>query len=136
MHVLTFMYPTASGKTFDFDHYLNTHLPLGAGLARKFLKIDVPRMIVQRVRGPENGGLAAPFYVLCHVLLETQEQVDQLAKIFTYEEAATRLSEDWPKYTPLPPVAMVSDWTVLDNMDELRARFATVLEPAYRDATP
>ncbi len=136
MHVLTFMYPTAPGGKFDFEHYFKTHLPLGAGLARKFLQLDVSKMIIQTVRGPEEGGLEAPYYMLCHVPFETREEADRLASIFSYEEAARRLSEDWPNYTPVSPVAMVSEWTVLENMDELRARFATELEPAYQASTP
>jgi hypothetical protein len=131
MHVLTFLYPTAPGETFNVEHYFATHLPLGAGLAKKFLDLVVSRMIIQTVRGPEAGGLAAPYYVLCHVPFETKEEADRLATIFTFDEAAQRLSEDWPKYTPVSPVAMLSEWTVLENMDEMRARFAQVLEPAY-----
>ena len=134
MHVLTFLYPTAPGETFNFEHYFDTHLPLGAGLARKILNLDVSRMIIQTVRGPEDGGLPAPYYVLCHVPFETREEADRLATIFAYDEAARRLSEDWPKYTPVSPVAMVSEWTVLENMDALRARFTDVLEPAYEAA--
>ena len=129
MHVLTFMYPTAPGGSFDFAHYFKTHLPLGAGLAKKHRALDVSKMIIQTVRLPENGGLAAPYYVLCHVPFETREEADRLASLFADDEARRRLSDDWPKYTPVPPVAMLSEWTVLENMDELRARFAAELEP-------
>lgn len=131
MHVLTFMYPSAPGETFNFDHYFKTHLPMGAGLAKKFLDIDVSKMIIQSVRGPEQGGIPAPFFVLCHVILKSKEEADRLAGIFAFDEAAKRLSEDWPKYTPLAPSAMVSEWTVLEDMDALRARFRDVLEPEY-----
>lgn len=131
MHVLTFMYPSAPGETFNFDHYFKTHLPMGAGLAKKFLDIDVSKMIIQSVRGPEQGGIPAPYFVLCHVILKSKEEADRLAGIFAFDEAAKRLSEDWPKYTPLAPSAMVSEWTVLEDMDALRARFRDVLEPEY-----
>jgi hypothetical protein len=131
MHVLTFMYPSAPGESFNFDHYFKTHLPMGAGLAKKFLDIDVSKMIIQSVRGPEDGGLPAPYFVLCHVIVKSKEEADKLAGIFAFDEAAKRLSEDWPKYTPLAPSAMVSEWTVLEDMDALRARFRDVLEPEY-----
>jgi uncharacterized protein (TIGR02118 family) len=134
MHVLTFLYPTAPDGKFDLAHYYSTHLPLGAGLAKKFLDIAVSRMIIQTVRAPEAGGLAQPYYVLCHVPFETKEEAEMLATVFSYPEAAQRLSEDWPKYTPVSPIAMLSEWTVLENMDEMRARFASVLEPAYAAA--
>jgi hypothetical protein len=136
VHVLTFMYPTAPGATFDFDHYFKTHLPLGAGLARKHLQIDVSHMIIQTVRGPQEGGLEAPYYVLCHVPFRTREEADRLATLFANAEARRRLSEDWPKYTPVSPVAMLSEWTVLDNMDELRARFISDLEPHDEAGAP
>lgn len=126
MHVLTFMYPTAPGGTFDFEHYFRTHLPLGAGLAKKFLDINVSKMIIQSVRGREQGGIDAPYYVLCHVPFETREEADRLATLFSYEEAARLLTEDWPKYTPVSPLAVLSEWTVLENMDELRAQFAAL----------
>jgi hypothetical protein len=129
MHVLTFMYPTAPGESFNFEHYFNVHLPLGAGLARKHLGIRNSKMIIQTVRGPEDGGLEAPYYVLCHVPFETREEADRLATLFADDEARRRLSEDWPKYTPISPVSMLSEWTVLENMDELYARFVSELEP-------
>jgi hypothetical protein len=131
MHVLTFMYPSAPGESFNFDHYFKTHLPMGAGLAKKLLDIDVSKMIIQSVRGPEQGGIPAPYFVLCHVIVKSKEEADRLAGIFAFDEAATRLSEDWPKYTPLAPSAMVSEWTVLEDMDALRSRFRDVLEPEY-----
>jgi len=129
MHALTFMYPTAPGETFNFEHYYKTHLPLGVGLARKHLEILNKKMVIQTVRGPENGGLEAPYYVLCHVLLETREEADRLASLFQIDEPRRRLSEDWPKYTPVPPVAMLSEWTVLEDMEGLNERFLTELEP-------
>ena len=130
MHVLTFMYPTAPGENFNFEHYYKTHLPMGAGLAEKHLGIMVSKMIIQTVRLPENGGLDAPYYVLCHVPFETKEEADTLASLFNNDEARQRLSDDWPKYTPISPQAVLSEWTVLDNMDELRARFKAEQEPA------
>jgi len=132
MHVLTFLYPSEEGKSFDFRHYFATHLPLGAGLAHKILNIDVSRMVIQKVRGSSEGGIPASYYLLCHVMLETKEQADKLATIFENQEAAARLSADWPKYTPVSPQAMLSEWTVLENMQELRGKFDSVLEPAYR----
>jgi hypothetical protein len=134
MHVLTFMYPTAPGGTFNVEHYFRVHLPMGAGLAWKHLEIAVKKMIIQTVRGPENGGLEAPYYVLCHVPFETREEADRLATLFADEEARRRLSEDWPNYTPISPVAMLSEWTVLENMDELRARFVAEQEPLEEGA--
>jgi uncharacterized protein (TIGR02118 family) len=131
MHVLTFMYPSAPGETFNIKHYFDTHLPMGAGLAKKFLDIDVSKMIIQQVRGPEDGGIPAPYFVLCHVIVKSKEEADRIAGIFAFDEAAKRLSEDWPKYTPLAPQAMVSEWTVLEDMDALRTRFTEVLEPEY-----
>jgi hypothetical protein len=128
MHALTFMYPTAPGETFDFDHYFKTHLPLGVGLARKHLEIHNKQMIIQTVR-PSGNGADAPYYLLCHVLLETKEEAERLASLFEMEEPRQRLSDDWPKYTPVPPVALLSEWTVLDDMDGLNARFVAELEP-------
>jgi hypothetical protein len=131
MHALTFMYPTAPGETFNFEHYFSTHLPLGVGLARKHLDVHRKKMVIQTVRFPENGGLDTPYYVLCHVLLETKEEADRLASLFQIDEARQRLSEDWPKYTPIPPVAMLSEWKVLEDMEALNDRFVTVLEPEH-----
>ncbi len=130
MHVLTFMYPTAQGERFNFEHYYKTHLPMGAGLAKKHLDIMVSKMIIQTIRLPENGGIDAPYYVLCHVPFETKEEADKLASLFANDEARQRLSDDWPKYTPVSPQAVLSEWTVMDNMDDLRARFQAEQEPA------
>src|SRR6476661_1060789 len=130
MYALSFMYPTETGVDFNWDHYTNVHLPLGAGLTKKLMGHNIKQMIVQRVRGAGEPGSDAPYYVLCHAMFDTKEEVDKFATLFSYPEAKARLTQDWPKYTPHDPEAIVSEWIVMDNMDEMRARFENELEPA------
>jgi uncharacterized protein (TIGR02118 family) len=130
MYALSFMYPTKTGVDFDWDHYTNVHLPLGAGLTDKLMGLKIKQMIVQRVHGAGEAGSNAPYYVLCHAMFETKEDVDKFSTLFNFPEAKTRLSQDWPKYTPHDPDAIVSEWIVMDNIDEMISRFKNELEPA------
>lgn len=129
MHVLTFMYPTQPGAEFNFEHYFKVHLPLGAGLTDKLFGIRLPRMIVQKVRTTGEIGEKAPYYVLCHAMFETKEDVDRFSALFSFPEAKKRLSEDWPKYTPLDPEVIISEWVELDNIDEMITHFKSEMEP-------
>jgi uncharacterized protein (TIGR02118 family) len=134
MHFLTFAYPTAPDEEFNMVHYLETHLPLGAGLVKKFLSMNVRKMILQKIKAPGEGGADQPYYMLCHIPFESQAELDEFVTLFNFPEAVERLSDDWPKYTPVSPQTLISEVTTLENMDEMRAHFDTVLESEYAGA--
>lgn len=124
MHMVAFMYPNAPGATFNFEHFIQVHLPLGVGLTDKHLHIR-PRKIV--VYSPTAGGdgtsASAAYITISSVFFDTQAEAETFAGLFEVEEAARRLSEDFPNYTPAPPEVLVAEVVELHDMDALVSGF-------------
>ena len=124
MHMLAFLYPAARGHHFDAAHWKETHLPLGLGLTEKHLGIR-PRRILLLAPGL-GGDLSAgtaPFEAVAMVMFDEREAVERFATLFEIEEAATRLSADFPNYTSGPPMILVSEVRDVDDIDEMIETF-------------
>jgi uncharacterized protein (TIGR02118 family) len=124
MHMLAFLYPSAPGHAFDVGHWKDVHLPLGLGLTDKHLGIR-PRKIL--LFGPAQGGDlqpgSAPFGAIAAVIFDDRESVERFSTLFTFEEAARRLSADFPNYTAGPPAILISEIKEVDDIDAMIARF-------------
>jgi uncharacterized protein (TIGR02118 family) len=119
MHMLAFVYPSAPGHHFDVDHWRNVHLPLGLGLTDKYLGVR-PRRIV--LMGPGDGGggtTEPPFAAIAAVLFDTRDDVETFSTLFEHEEAARRLSQDFPNYAAGPPAIFISEISEVNNVDEM-----------------
>jgi uncharacterized protein (TIGR02118 family) len=124
MHMLAFLYPNAPGQKFDVTHWKNVHLPLGIGLTDKHLGIR-PRKIMLFAPG-QGGDLhydSAPFSAIAAVIFDDKDTVERFSTLFECEEAARRLSADFPNYTPGPPAIMVSEITEVTDIDEMIESF-------------
>lgn len=123
MHMVAFMYPNAPGAVFDFDHFLNVHLPLGLGLTQKHLKLT-PKKIVVYSPTSGAGGAMAPYIAISSVFFETQQEAEAFSRLFEVEEAARRLSADFPNYTPGVPDVMMAAVVELTDMEGMIDKFA------------
>lgn len=124
MHVLAFLYPSAPGHRFDVDHWKNVHLPLGLGLTDKHLGIR-PRKILLfgSARGGDLQADSAPYEAIAAVCFDEREQVERFSTLFEFEEAARRLSEDFPNYTAGPPAVLISEIRDVSDIDAMIERF-------------
>lgn len=120
MYMVAFLYPNAPGRKFDYEHLVNAHLPLGVGLTYKHLKIMPTKIVVYSpVHGADNTIESSPYSAITNVYFETRDEAEIFLGLFDVEEAARRLSEDFPNYTPGPPsvlMACVSEVTDMDRM--------------------
>ncbi|MHA3794979.1 EthD family reductase [Rhizorhabdus wittichii] len=124
MYMLAFLYPAAPGHSFDAAHWKDVHLPLGLGLTDKHLGIR-PRKIL--LFGPGQGGDlrpdSAPHAAIAAVMFDDRESVERFATLFEFEEAARRLSADFPNYTAGPPAILVSEVKEVTDIDAMIERF-------------
>lgn len=123
MHMVAFMYPNAPGAVFDFDHFLNVHLPLGLGLTQKHLKLT-PKKIVVYSPTSGAGGAMVRYIAISSVFFETQQEAEAFSRLFEVEEAARRLSADFPNYTPGAPDVMMAAVVELTDMEGMIDKFA------------
>lgn len=101
MIALNVMYPNQDGGTFDFDYYLNTHLPLVDGLWA-----GMGQKGAQVVRGVAGGapGSEAPYVVLAQVFFDSREELHAAQKAHGKEIFA-----DLANFTNLTPVVQISE---------------------------
>ncbi len=100
MHCVTIVYPNKDGATFNFDYYLNQHMPMAA----KLLGNDIE---VRKGIGSPTGD-RVPNVCMCTIRINS---VDEFTATMTKEGAA--LIADIPNFTNIEPVVQI-DEIVLD----------------------
>lgn len=123
MHALSFLYPAGS-QPFDAVHWKEVHLPLGLGLTDKHLGIRPDRiMLFHAIRGGDLQDASAPYGAIATCIFSDKEQVEAFSTLFEFEEAARRLSEDFPNYTAGPPNVMVCEIRDVTDIDAMIEQF-------------
>lgn len=94
------MYANTPGARFDFDYYVNKHIPLvkaRLGAACKGCTVD---------RGMAGGepGAPATYIAIGHVFGDTIEALQA-----AYEPYAAEIMGDVPNFTDLTPMAQISE---------------------------
>jgi hypothetical protein len=122
MHMVAFMYPNKAGATFNLEHFLKVHLPLGLYQTFKHLGLK-PRKLV--VYSPTwnigNANALLPYIAISSVFFDTRAEAEKFSGLFGVEEAARLLSADFANYTPGPPDVMLAEVTELTDVDALIA---------------
>lgn len=124
MYMVAFMYPNRPGATFNYDHFVRVHLPLGLGLTKKHLGLKPKKIVVYSPTRSGDPTALPPYIAISSVFFETQAEADKFARLFEVEEAAHRLSADFPNYTPVPPEVLVAKVSELTDLDPLIQCFA------------
>ncbi|MDA0824549.1 MAG: hypothetical protein O3C28_19325 [Proteobacteria bacterium] len=118
MYIVAFMYPSAAGNVFNYDHFVNVHLPLGVGLTEKYLGIKPEKIVVYTpITGGDGESSSSPYSAISSVYFKSEKDAKAFSTLFTYEEAARRLSEDFANYTPGAPDLIISRVHELADMD-------------------
>ena len=122
MYMVAFMYPNKPGGTFDYEHFVNVHLPLGLSLTRKHLKLTPKKVVVYSpIWNVGNPAAPLPYITISSVFFETKADAEKFSGLFGVEEAACLLSADFPNYTPGPPDVMMAEVTELTDIDAVIA---------------
>ena len=128
-YMVAFIYPHPEGRRFDFDHYVNVHLPLGVGLTQKHLNIKPSKIVVYtEIEGSGDDPISKGYAAICNIFFDSKKDADKFLKLFEVSEAAERLSADYPNYTTEPPQAIWAKVTELQDMNALIDRFEKELE--------
>ncbi len=96
------IYPKDEKATFDFDYYLNTHMPRSIellGHAKGFLHVSVERGVAL-----EEHGIASPYLAMCHYYFDSIENF--LAAFLPHAE---ELQNDIANYTNIAPVIQINE---------------------------
>lgn len=91
MPILTILYPNSEGAFFDFDYYLNKHIPLSEEINGAKLQIQKGIASVE--------GQAPPFVCIARLPVESQEKF-----IETITTRGRVLIDDMPNYTNIQPI--------------------------------
>ena len=125
MYIVAFMYPSGN-RTFDYGHFVNVHLPLGVGLTEKYLNIKPDKIVVYTpISGGDDKLSSSPYCAISSVYFSAEEDAKAFSTLFTFEEAARRLSEDFANYTPSAPEVIISRAHELPDMDGMIRDFQT-----------
>lgn len=123
MYMLAFMYPNGE-RAFDIDHWRNVHLPLGLGLTDKYLGVRPTRItLLSPTRGGDLQTESAAFGGVAICIFDKQKDVEKFSTLFEFEEAAQRLSADFPNYTAGPPQIMISEIHEVTEIDAMIENF-------------
>lgn len=99
------IYPKKEGATFDFDYYLNKHMPMSINLlsnAQGFKGVSVERGI-----DIEELKIESSYIAMCHYYFETIE--DFLA---AFGPNAETLQGDIANYTDIEPIIQINEVSI------------------------
>lgn len=97
---LTVMYPNLKGSHFDWDYYVNVHIPLAK---ERFGEYALAWEVNRGIEG-ERDGEPAPYQVMTHLTLTSLEDFRRVS-----EEHGAELKGDFPNYTNVYPDFLISE---------------------------
>jgi uncharacterized protein (TIGR02118 family) len=97
---VSIFYPNTEGSRFDFDYYLNQHMPMTVEKLSPALK----RVSVEQGLGGAAPGVSAEFVAICHLYFDSVEAFQT-----AFGPHAATLQGDIPNYTDVRPVLQISD---------------------------
>lgn len=90
MQRVTVLYPNKDGAHFDFDYYMQKHIPMVEGMTGNSIEVR---------RGLSSAsGTAAPFVCVATIQINS---LDEFQAVFAKHGAA--IMADIPKYTDIEP---------------------------------
>lgn len=97
---VTILYRRTPGSKFDFDCYLNTHMPLS--IARLGMAMDA--ITVERVLDPGAPWPPSAYTAICSFLCESREAYEA-----AFMPHMVELQADIPNYTDVEQVVLISE---------------------------
>ena len=97
---VSILYPNTPGGRFDFDYYLETHMPMSIRL----LGARVRGVSVERGIDAVDPGSPPAFVALCHFTCDSRQAFEA-----AFLPHAAVLQGDMPNYTDIVPVIQFSE---------------------------
>ena len=128
MYMVAFMYPAdpaaKDSSEFDHEHFVNVHLPMGLALTKKYLSIEPQKIVVYSPITDGEGSFAGrPYCAISSVFFESEAEAKTFCTLFSYEEAARRLSDDFANYTPAAPDVIMAEVNELNDISSMIKQF-------------
>jgi uncharacterized protein (TIGR02118 family) len=101
MFNISSIYPKKEGSKFDFDYYLNTHMPMSIEKlsgAKGFKGVSVERGV-----NIESPKIESSYVAMCHYYFDSIEEFLQ-----AFEPHAAELQNDIKNYTDIEPVIQIN----------------------------
>jgi len=105
---VTILYPNSAGSTFDFDYYLNVHMPMS--IARLGQSMDA--IAVERVISPGAPWPDPPFLAICSFVCASREDFERA--FFPHME---ELQADTANYTNSQQIVLISELEINIALD-------------------
>ncbi|MCF6255772.1 MAG: EthD family reductase [Gammaproteobacteria bacterium] len=96
------IYPDKEGCRFDFDYYLNVHMPMSIERlsgAKGFRGVSVERGI--SIANPE---IRSSYVAMCHYYFDSVEEF-----LLAFEPHAEELQADIKNYTNIEPIIQINE---------------------------
>ena len=100
MTKVSVLYANGSGKTFDMEYYLNTHIPL----VKKLLAEALKGISVEQGMGGGAPGSIAPFAGIANMYFESPRDFGK-----AFGPHANEILADVPNFTNIEPLVQVSE---------------------------
>lgn len=95
------LYPNEEGKKFDFDYYLNKHLPMVQGLLES---MGMQKGEAEKGVSSADPSQPAPFVAVGHLFFETTDQVHA-----AFATHGREIMGDIKNYTDIQPTFQISE---------------------------
>jgi uncharacterized protein (TIGR02118 family) len=97
---VSILFPNTEGSRFDFDYYLNTHMPM----TEKLLALNLKGVTVEQGIAGTTPGSKPAYAAMCHLLFDS---IDAFLEVFMPHMAT--LTGDIPRYTDVEAVIQFNE---------------------------
>ncbi len=98
---ISVLYKNADNAKFDFDYFLNSHIPMLKNLVGDKAK---SMAVEQGLAGGPQPGAPAPFVAMAHLYFENMDDFQA-----SMAQGAEAIMNDIPNYTNCEPVIQISE---------------------------
>ena len=128
LYAVSIRYPRKPGAGFDFQHWANTHMPLGIETFKRVNGIAPQRVMVQHETFGMNGTTAAAdSYITVWLVFDTRAGLEGFMRLHNDTVKSAELTRDFDNYAPLPPAIVLGELTVFSDMEPILARGEALL---------
>ncbi len=119
MYCVKVLYPNTPGSSFNLDHYLKVHVPLGLGLLQKHCGVVPIRIEAAAKPYALVAGARPPYHMIFSAYFKTRDEAESFKKLFDVEEAVRLQKEDWPNFSQSDPEIMITEIVEIDPATRL-----------------
>lgn len=119
MHCVKVLYPNTPGSSFNLEHYLKVHVPLGLGLLKKHCGVVPVR--IEAAGNPRSlvEGTRPPYHMIFSAYFNSREEAESFKKLFGVEEAVRLQKGDWPNFSQSDPEIIITEIVEIDPATRL-----------------